>query len=351
MQTPFTRMLRIKYPVLLAGMANISMPELAAAVCNAGGLGVVGGAFISPETLRQHLRELKSLLVDKSSPFGVDLLLPKVGEGARATNKDYTKGTLGELVNVMIEEGATLFVCAVGVPPLVVVERLHEAGILVMNMVGSPKHVPKALGAGVDAICAQGTEAGGHTGDIATTVLIPQCVDACAGHKSPLHGGSISVIGAGGIYDGRGMAAVMALGAVAVWVGTRFVASVEAAAGPRHQNAVISTSSDDTVRTTIFSGRPMRVMKNDYIMEWEQHRQSERDQLLAVGKRPYKTDLDRHEKMGEPLDFLATYPNIIGQAAGGINEVASAKAIVHSMVTQAYKIIAEQAALLPSARL
>ena len=86
MQTPFTRMLKIKYPVLLAGMANISMPQLAAAVCNAGGLGVVGGAFISPETLRQHLRELKSLLVDKSSPFGVDLLLPKVGDGARATN-------------------------------------------------------------------------------------------------------------------------------------------------------------------------------------------------------------------------------------------------------------------------
>ena len=178
-----------------------------------------------------------------------------------------------------------------------------------------------------------------------------QCGDLCKGHRSPLTGQPVAVLGAGGIYDGRGLAAALALGAAAVWVGTRFVAAEEAAVGPRHQQAVVNTSSDDTVRTTIFSGRPMRVMKNDYIMEWEQHRQSERDQLLAVGKRPYKTDLDRHEKMGEPLDFLATYPNIIGQAAGGINEVASAKAIVHSMVTQAYKIIAEQAALLPSARL
>ena len=178
MSCPLTELLGIKYPVLLAGMANISMPELAAAVSNAGGLGVIGGAFISPQTLRKHLRELKSLLVDKSAPFGVDLLLPQVGGGSRATNKDYTNGTLGELVDIMIDEGTTLFVCAVGVPPVPVVELLHAAGVLVMNMVGSPKHVKKALAVGVDAICAQGTEAGGHTGDVATTVLIPQCVDA-----------------------------------------------------------------------------------------------------------------------------------------------------------------------------
>jgi NAD(P)H-dependent flavin oxidoreductase YrpB (nitropropane dioxygenase family) len=168
MVCPLTTMLNIRYPVLLAGMANISMPKLAAAVCNAGGLGVVGGAFITPATLRAHLRELKSLLTDPTAPFGVDLLLPKVGGGARATNKDYTRGTLGELVDVMIEEGATIFVCAVGVPPVPVVERLHGAGILVMNMVGSPRHVSRALAVGVDAVCAQGSEAGGHTGDVRT---------------------------------------------------------------------------------------------------------------------------------------------------------------------------------------
>ncbi len=100
-------------PVLLAGMANISLPELAAAVSNAGGMGVIGGAFITPDTLRAHLKELKSLLRDPSLPFGVDLLLPQVGGSARATNKDYTRGTLGELVDIMIEEGVSLFVCAV----------------------------------------------------------------------------------------------------------------------------------------------------------------------------------------------------------------------------------------------
>jgi NAD(P)H-dependent flavin oxidoreductase YrpB (nitropropane dioxygenase family) len=261
----------------------------------------------------------------------------------------------------------------VGTPPIPVVERLHEAGIMVMNMVGSPKHVSKALECGVDAVCAQGTEAGGHTGDVATTVLIPQvnclclplsvelelnsvpclmngdtwqCVDLCKGRTSPLTGGPVAVVGAGGIFDGRGMAAALALGATAVWVGTRFVAAQEAAVGPRHQKAVVNTSSDDTVRTTIFSGRPMRVMKNDYIMEWETRRQHERDSLLAEGKRPYKNDLTENEEAGTPLDFLETYPNILGQASGGIHEVLPAESIVHDMVRGAIDVIRAQSELL-----
>ena len=104
-------------------------------------LGVVGGAFITPETLRKELQELKQKLRSPDLPFGVDLLLPKVGDGARATNKDYTRGTLDLLVDVMVEEKPAIFVCAVGVPPVWVVEKLHANGIMVMNMVGSPKHV------------------------------------------------------------------------------------------------------------------------------------------------------------------------------------------------------------------
>jgi|EP01049_Picozoa_sp_SAG25_P005101 NAD(P)H-dependent flavin oxidoreductase YrpB (nitropropane dioxygenase family) len=177
-------------------------------------------------------------------------------------------------------------------------------------------------------------------------VLIPQCVDMCKGHRSPLHGGDVLVIGAGGIFDGRGMAAAMALGAAGVWVGTRFVAAAEASAGPRHQQAVIQAGSDDTIRTTIFSGRPMRVMKNDYILEWEQTRQQERDALLASGKRPYKTDLERCKEEGNPLDLFATYPNILGQASGGITEVLPARTIVHNMVTEAFDVMVAQAGLL-----
>ena len=238
----------------------------------------------------------------------------------------------------------------VGVPPKAVVDQLHSAGIMVMNMVGSAKHVPKALAVGVDAICAQGTEAGGHTGDIATMPLIPQCVDACRGKTSPLHGGPIAVVGAGGIFDGRGLAAALSLGAEAVWVGTRFVASTEATAGPRHKNFIVKTNSDETVRTLIFSGRPMRVFKSNYIQDWQSKRPLERDELLKSGKRPYKTDLVANDEKGTPLDFIETYPMIYGQSCGGIDEILPAKDIVLNMVNEATKIILNNTSLLKCQR-
>lgn len=129
---------------------------------------------------------------------------------------DYTRGQLSELIDVIIEEKVALFVCAIGIPPKEVVERLHKAGILVMNMVGHPKHVKKALDVGVDLICAQAGEGGGHTGDTPASILIPACVDAVKGHKSPLTGKPVYVIGAGAVFDGRGLAANLMWGAQAV---------------------------------------------------------------------------------------------------------------------------------------
>merc|ERR1719192_1131334 len=114
--------------------------------------------------------------------------------------------------------GAKLFVSAVGVPPKYVVEKLHANGIPVMNMMGSPNHVAKALDAGVDIICAQGGEGGGHTGDVATSILIPTVVDLCRGKKSPLTGEPIIVVAAGGIFDGRGLAMALSYGACGIWV-------------------------------------------------------------------------------------------------------------------------------------
>ena len=165
-----------------------------------------------------------------------------------------------------------LFVAAVGVPPKWAVQKLHAAGILVMNMIGSPKHVSKALEAGVDLLCAQGGEGGGHTGEVATSILIPAVVDLCKGKRSPLHGGPVHVIAAGGIHDGRGLAMALSLGASAVWVGTRFVASVEGDAPEKHKEAVVGAGHHDTVRTLVFSGRPMRIRKNAYVMDWENNR-------------------------------------------------------------------------------
>merc|ERR1719229_1905625 len=196
--TPITELFGIKHPVLLAGMSGAAGPELAAAVSNAGGLGSVGGVGFTPDALRKTIKMLKDDLVDKTAPFGVDLLLPQVGGGARKTNKDYTGGTLPELIDIIIEEKAALFICAVGVPPKWAVDKLHAAKIPVMNMIGEVKHVAKALESGVNIICAQGGEGGGHTGDVATSVLIPKVVDSCRGKMSPLTGKQVPVVAAGG---------------------------------------------------------------------------------------------------------------------------------------------------------
>jgi NAD(P)H-dependent flavin oxidoreductase YrpB (nitropropane dioxygenase family) len=135
-------------------------------------------------------------------------------------------------------------------------------------MVGHPKHVDKALKVGVDLICAQASEGGGHTGDIPATVLIPACVDAVKGHKSPLTGKPVYVIGAGAVYDGRSLSANLAWGAQAVWVGTRFVASVEASAPKVHKDQILSAGYEDAVTTLIFTGRPLRVRRTPYVDNW-----------------------------------------------------------------------------------
>ena len=136
-QTELTRQLGIKHPIMLAGMGRTSGAPLAAAVSNAGGLGVIGGVGYTTDQLKEMISELKAGLDAPNLPFGVDLLIPQVGGSARKTNVDYTKGKLDDLIDVIIEGGAKLFVSAVGIPPKYVVDRLHEAGILYMNMVGT----------------------------------------------------------------------------------------------------------------------------------------------------------------------------------------------------------------------
>jgi len=313
-------------------------PELAAAVSNAGGLGVIGGVGYKPDFLRKQIGIMKNSLVDKNLPFGVDLLLPKVGEGARKTNYDYTDGQLPELIDVIIEEKAKLFVSAVGIPPRWAVDKLHAANILIMNMVGAPKHVKKALDAGVDIICGQGGEGGGHTGDVATSILIPKCVDLCRGVRSPLTGQPISVVAAGGIFDGRGLAMSLCMGADAVWVGTRFVACTEAGASKRHKEGIVNAGYHDTVRTLIFTGRPLRVIKNEYIMDWEKNRAEQIKELCAKGVLPVKHDMQ--ERMAKKEDvtpemIAAAYPLLSGSCAGAISDIKSAKEIIDSMMREA----------------
>ncbi|UNI21629.1 hypothetical protein JDV02_007605 [Purpureocillium takamizusanense] len=354
-RTPITDLFKIKHPILLAGMNVAAGPKLAAAVTNAGGLGVIGGVGYTPDMLREQVAELKEYLDDKNAPFGVDLLLPQVGGSARKTNYDYTKGKLDELVDVVIESGAKLFVSAVGVPPKAVVDKLHAHGIVYMNMIGHVKHVKKCLELGVDIICAQGGEGGGHTGDIPTTVLIPAVVNEVKGHKSPVTGGPVQVIAAGGIHNGQLLAASLMMGAGAVWVGTRFILTDEAGAPKAHKDAVRTAGHDDNIRTIIFTGRPMRVRNNPYINDWETNRQQEMKELAAKGTIPYEADLDKltgegAEHKGVESNIAASEseddddsddpfeqfrPYLMGKCAAVCNETKPAKAVVDEFVNDA----------------
>ncbi|KAH0349091.1 2-nitropropane dioxygenase, partial [Aureobasidium melanogenum] len=309
--TPLTTLLGIKYPILLAGMARTSSGPLAAAVSNAGGLGTIGGLGYNPQQLRDIITDLKSHLSSPDLPFGVDLALP-------------------QLIDVVIEEGAKLFISAVGVPPKRIIDRLHENGILVMNMVGHPKHAVKALEAGVDCVCAQGGEGGGHTGDIPGNILIPAVVDTASKYKSPLTGEPALVVAAGGIYNGRSLAAALMQGAAGVWVGTRFVASVEAGCSKLHKEAVVSAKFEDTLRTLVVSGRPLRVRMNEYIQSWES-RPEDIKRLTEQGIVPMQKDMDDDKDVDLPF--------LMGTVAGVIGDIKPAKDIVEDMVREAVDML------------
>lgn len=201
-------------------------------------------------------------------------------------------------------------------------------------MIGHPKHVAKALAVGVDIICAQGGEGGGHTGAVPTSILIPACVDAARGHKSPLTGRQVPIIAAGGIYDGRGLAAALMWGAAGVWVGTRFVASVEAGAPPKHKELLVSAGFGDVSRTLIYSGRPMRVRRTPYVDEWETKRQDEIKDLCDRGIIPHEHELEK-----KPERSMEGSKWLMGEASAVINDVLPAKEIVDNMVRDAKRAI------------
>merc|ERR1712039_529946 len=196
-----------------------------------------------------------------------------------------------------------------------------------------------------------GGEGGGHTGDIPTSILLPKVVDAVRGKKSPLTGKQVIVVGAGGIFNGQGLAAAIAMGCSGVWVGTRFIASDEAGAGPYHKRSVVNADYGDTIRTTIYTGRPMRVFKTPYVLDWEENRKKEMLDLQSKGilaaSADMKTGTDYdgpahpevltqdEKKSGVSLSKaqqLERSVRLTGQCAGAITDILPAKAIVENMV-------------------
>lgn len=246
MRTRLTEMLDIEFPVMLAGMGGVSYSDLVAAVSEAGGIGTLGASTMDNATLVDEMKKVRALT---NKPFGVDLLtaLPNAVE---------------ENIKSVIDGGARIYVAGLGVPREVV-DALHAKNILVGSMCGKVRHAEAAVATGCDFVVAQGTEGGGHTGTVATMALIPQVVDA-VGDKVP-------VVAAGGIFDGRGLAASLAFGADAVWIGTRFIATPEARAVGGYKEKLIEMREDDTVISRAYTGKTCRVVRNDWTQYYEDH--------------------------------------------------------------------------------
>jgi enoyl-[acyl-carrier protein] reductase II len=304
-RTPLCDMFDIEVPIFLAGMGQVAYAEVCAAVSEAGGFGTLGMFGASPEGIREEMRRVKGRT---TRPFGVDLLqaLPDQVEAA---------------IDVIIEEGAAAFIAGLGIPGPVI-GRCHAGGVKVISMCGTVDHARKAEQAGVDVVVAQGTEAGGHTGKVATLALIPQTVDAVR----------IPVLGAGAIIDGRGFVAALALGAQGVWMGTRFIATTEARAASQFKQRIVAARSSDTIVTRCYSGKPMRVITNPYVEEQERHPE-------AITRFPEQL---MHSAMGGVMNYVddaATDPGRTcmpaGQGIGGIADIVPAGEVVRRVLEQA----------------
>jgi len=309
LKTPFVEKVGIQVPVVLAGMGGVSWPELVAAVSNAGGLGVYGAAGLSPKQIREHCRQIKDL-TDK--PWALDLLVP-------------VPGIFDEQLAVMFDEAPPIFLSALGVPEGVV-PRAHDQGMLVGSMVGAVRHAEKVLAADVDFVVAQGTDAGGHTGNIGTMSLVPQVVKAC---------GDVPVLAAGGMGSGSALVAAMALGAQAAVMGTRFIASKEAHALDTWKNKIVEAQATDTILTKCYTGKQLRALNNPYAQSWV-GRESE--------IQPFPAQAAYSMQQGV-MDFYGVTEDSergclpTGQVCGMIDEIKSAAEIIDDVIAEALEVL------------
>ena len=313
MRTRITELFDIEHPVMLAGMGGVSYSDLVGAVSEAGGIGTFGASTMKTAELVEEMAHVKTLT---SKPFGVDLLaaLPaQIEEGVKA----------------VVEGGARIFVAGLGVPRDAL-DYLHKHNVLVGSMCGKVRHAEAAVASGCDFVVAQGTEGGGHTGTVATMALVPQVVDAV--------GAKVPVVAAGGLFDGRGLAASLALGADAVWVGTRFIATPEARAVRGYKETLIATPEDGTVISRGFTGKTCRVVRNDWTNHYDQHPEELRkfpDQAIHAMK-------EGANHLGAPSDTVVDTNREFmpcGQGVGAINSLVPAAQIVRDIVAEAERVL------------
>ncbi len=306
MTTEITELLGIKYPILQGGMAWIAESGLAAAVSNAGGAGIIAGGSAPAELIREEIHKAKAL-TDK--PFGINIML-------MAPNAD-------DLAQLVIDEKIPFITTGAGNPGKYM-DKWLEAGIKVIPVVPSVALAKRMERAGAAAVIAEGTESGGHIGENTTMCLVPQVVDAV----------NIPVIAAGGIADGRGIAASFMLGAEGVQVGTRFLACEECKIHPTYKELVIGAKDTDSVVTGRYTGHPCRNVKTKFAKR------------LATGEKDGSLTPDEFEQLTVGALRKAVQDGnldegsfLCGAVAGMINEVKAADEIIKEMFSQAEKLL------------
>lgn len=320
MRTRLTELLGIEHPVMLAGMGGVSYSELVTAVSEAGGFGCLGASTMGNEKM---VAEIAAVRGATSKPFGVDLLTAM-------------PGGMSEQVQLIIDGGASAFVAGLGVPSEVV-DLCHRNNVIVVSMCGKVEHAVRAVDAGCDLVVAQGTEAGGHTGQVASMPLIPQIVDAV--------GDRVPVVAAGGIFDGRGLAAALALGADGIWVGTRFIATPEARGVLGYKEKLLASREDQTTVSRAYSGKTMRVVRNSYTEHFDAHPEELKKfpEQLAVSYGSGVMHLGG-DSFTDGVDVdKECYP--AGQGVGGIDELVPAAQLVRTFVRQAEATIGQLSGL------
>jgi len=304
-KTDICDLLQIEYPILQGGMAWLGTAELAAAVSEAGGLGIIGAGHMPPDIFRNEIHKLKERT---NKPFGCNIMLMS----------PFVK----EVMEVVVEERVPVITTGAGNPG-VYIPALKEIGTKVIPVVASVLLAKRLLRGGIDAIIAEGTESGGHVGDITTMALIPQVVDAV----------DVPVIAAGGIADGRGMAAAFALGAQAVQMGTRFVLSEECIAHENYKTAVLKAKDRATVMTGLTTGHPVRIIDNALAhkyksLEFSGGSKEELENLGAGTLR--KAAIEGDVKEGSVM---------IGQISGMLTDVKPCATIIKDIMTETENVI------------
>ena len=300
-------MLGIQYPVFQGGMAWVADASLAAAVSNAGGLGLISSINAGTEAVRNEIRKCREL-TDK--PFGVNIML-------QAPNA-------GEIAHMVVEEGVKILTTGAG-SPAQYMPMWKEAGIKVIPVVASVALALKMQAAGADAVVAEGAESGGHVGELHTMPLIPQVVDAV----------DIPVIAAGGICDGRGAAAAFMLGADAIQIGTRFLSALECNVHQEYKDKILKASDVSTIVTGKSLGHPVRSLKTPFsrtFSKMENDPSVDQSEILAFGSGALRKAVQEGDRNGS---YMA------GECAGMVKNIEPAKAIVEDLILGAEKVIRE----------